>query len=142
MAVYLDAPYTRDEYSRYYHVLETLVRYGYPASIGRGRVPVKGEDRFSSDLFTRDASRMAERLAQIICAILRRGWLCAWSYADSGLAPIALVIDKVEQSMGGTCSIHSYSVPYNHHSQGRRPHKRVTEYLLLFTPRAVSQSRD
>ena len=28
--VYVDAPYKREDYSRYYHVLETLAIYGYP----------------------------------------------------------------------------------------------------------------
>ena len=28
---YLDPPYTTDHYSRFYHVLETLVKYDYPS---------------------------------------------------------------------------------------------------------------
>lgn len=35
--IYADPPYSKDHYSRYYHVLETLVRYDYPASSGAGR---------------------------------------------------------------------------------------------------------
>lgn len=35
--VYADPPYTDDQYSRYYHVYETLVRYDYPDALGRGR---------------------------------------------------------------------------------------------------------
>lgn len=36
-AVYADPPYTKDQYSRYYHVHETLFLYDFPDSIGRGR---------------------------------------------------------------------------------------------------------
>lgn len=36
--LYADPPYTKDHYSRYYHVLETLFRYDYPDSHGQGRV--------------------------------------------------------------------------------------------------------
>ena len=36
-AVYADPPYTRDQYSRFYHVYETLYRYDYPDSKGSGR---------------------------------------------------------------------------------------------------------
>ena len=36
-AVYADPPYTRDQYSRFYHVYETLYRYDYPDSHGAGR---------------------------------------------------------------------------------------------------------
>jgi adenine-specific DNA-methyltransferase len=36
-AVYADPPYTKDQYSRYYHVYETLYRYDFPDSLGVGR---------------------------------------------------------------------------------------------------------
>lgn len=35
--VYADPPYTTDQYSRYYHVLETLVHYDYPETTAKGR---------------------------------------------------------------------------------------------------------
>jgi adenine-specific DNA-methyltransferase len=35
--VYADPPYSRAQYSRYYHVLETLVLYDYPELTGAGR---------------------------------------------------------------------------------------------------------
>lgn len=35
--VYADPPYTRDQYSRFYHVFETLCLYDYPESSGQGR---------------------------------------------------------------------------------------------------------
>lgn len=34
--VYADPPYTSDQYSRYYHLYETLILYDYPAARGRG----------------------------------------------------------------------------------------------------------
>lgn len=52
--VYMDPPYTQDNYSRFYHVLETLCEYDYPelerdsaGKILRGRYPVR-EKRFIS----------------------------------------------------------------------------------------------
>lgn len=44
--VYADPPYTKDQYSRYYHVYETLYRYDFPDSRGLGRYR---DDRFVSD---------------------------------------------------------------------------------------------
>ena len=44
-AIYADPPYTKDQYSRYYHVHETLYLYDFPSSIGRGRYR---HNRFSS----------------------------------------------------------------------------------------------
>jgi len=35
--VYADPPYTNDQYSRYYHLYDTLVLYDYPDAQGKGR---------------------------------------------------------------------------------------------------------
>jgi adenine-specific DNA-methyltransferase len=35
--IYADPPYTDDQYSRFYHIFETLVLYDYPAVSGAGR---------------------------------------------------------------------------------------------------------
>ncbi len=35
--VYADPPYTDDQYSRYYHILETLLLYDYPKTNGKAR---------------------------------------------------------------------------------------------------------
>lgn len=43
--VYADPPYTKDQYSRYYHVYETLYRYDFPDSSGVGR---NRSDRFTT----------------------------------------------------------------------------------------------
>lgn len=45
--VYADPPYTRDQYSRFYHVFEALYRYDYPMISGEGRA-VPAEERFST----------------------------------------------------------------------------------------------
>ncbi len=45
--VYADPPYTRDQYSRFYHVFEALHRYDYPIISGEGRA-VPAEHRFST----------------------------------------------------------------------------------------------
>lgn len=37
LVIYADPPYSRAQYSRYYHVLETLVLYDYPDASGKGR---------------------------------------------------------------------------------------------------------
>lgn len=49
--VYADPPYTDDQYSRYYHVWETLIKYDYPSSEGVGRYR---PDRFQTP-FSRTA---------------------------------------------------------------------------------------
>jgi adenine-specific DNA-methyltransferase len=44
-AIYADPPYTKDQYSRYYHLYETMYLYDYPTSCGAGRTR---SDRFIS----------------------------------------------------------------------------------------------
>jgi adenine-specific DNA-methyltransferase len=137
--VYLDAPYKREEYSRYYHLLETAVLYNYPSATNKGRLPDKGQGkRFQSDFFTKNRLKMEAELARIICSILARGWICAWSYSDNGVANIVNVIDQVYNKE--PCQVISFATPYQHKSQGkgmlhekRRP-KTVTEYCILFEP--------
>lgn len=50
--IYADPPYTKDQYSRYYHVYETLYRYDFPDSVGQGR--------YRSDRYSTSFCRMRE----------------------------------------------------------------------------------
>jgi adenine-specific DNA-methyltransferase len=130
--VYLDAPYTREEYSRYYHVLETLVLYNYPTCMGIGLTP-KPSERFRSEFFTKINTRITDIFIQIISNVLQKGWKCAWSYSDSGMADIVEVINSV--CSGNCCEVKSFSVPFIHKSHGGVKPKNVIEYLIIFSPK-------
>ena len=131
--MYLDAPYTREEYSRYYHLLETLVRYKYPDSIGVGRVPSKiVGGRFQSEFFTRSSERLVNALCSVILSVLERGWVCAWSYSDRGGVAIPRIVDEVRR--GISCDVRSYAAPYTHKALGARRAKPVVEYVVVFCP--------
>ena len=131
ITVYVDAPYTREEYSRYYHVLETLVTYGYPDSVGAGRVPSKKHGgRFSSEFFTRSAERLAGSLCSVISAVLERNWVCVWSYSNRGGVGIPRVVDEVRRRV--PCEVRSYAVPYTHKALGSRRAKAAMEHLIVF----------
>ena len=130
VTVYVDAPYTREEYSRYYHLLETLVSYRYPDSVGIGRVPSKlGGGRFSSEFFTRSTDRLANALSTVIVSVLNRGWTCAWSYSDAGGVSIPRVVEEVGRR--SSCDVRSYAAPYQYKALGARTAKPVTEYLVV-----------
>lgn len=131
--VYLDAPYKREEYSRYYHVLETLVAYNYPSAVGTGKVPDKRTgERFQSEFATRSRVRLEASLAEVILESLEYGWSCAWSYSDSGDASIPGVVSQVTSRK--PVRVTSYSAPYEHKPLGGRSAKRVREYLIIFQP--------
>lgn len=39
--IYADPPYSKAQYSRYYHVLDELISYRYPRTVGVGRYPAR-----------------------------------------------------------------------------------------------------
>lgn len=129
--IYLDAPYTRDEYSRYYHVLETLVKYNYPSAAGKGKTPNKKiEERFRSEFHNRNKINVSNLFIKIISTIIKNGWKCAWSYSNNGLANIYEVIEEVSKECN--CNVSSFCTPYDHHSHGGKKPKHVYEYVIVF----------
>lgn len=130
--VYLDPPYRREEYSRYYHVLETLVRYDYPEMRDRGLAPPKGHHRFASEFFTRSTKRREQLLVQIVSSIVRAGANCAWSYSDTADGSIRNIVRGVTAATGAT--VRSYAANHRHRAHGGRRDKQVVEYLIWFHP--------
>jgi adenine-specific DNA-methyltransferase len=87
--VYLDPPYTTDNYSRFYHVLETLARYDYPElqcrgeELTKGRYPLR-EERFTSDFCS--GSQVENAFRKVAEDCVRRGAHLLISYSgDTGL---------------------------------------------------------
>ena len=126
VCVYLDPPYTRDEYSRYYHVLETLVRYESGPVSGKGRIPARGsENRFASPFNLRNSEVVEDQIALILRTCLENGWSCLWSYSSSGMASIVNTLAKVDLPLS---SVEMFSMDHTYKAQGKRGAKKVTEY--------------
>lgn len=79
-AVYADPPYTKDQYSRYYHVYETLCRYDFPESHGVGRYR---EDRYSTKFCQR--RYVAEAFDNLCTGVAALGVPLILSYPSEGL---------------------------------------------------------
>ncbi|UXN65834.1 DNA adenine methylase [Phyllobacterium sp. A18/5-2] len=80
--IYADPPYTNDQYSRYYHVLENVVCYDYPNVSGKGEYR---SDRFVSDFsLSKAVSGAFERL---IAGAARLNAALMISYPSNGLMP-------------------------------------------------------
>lgn len=78
--VYADPPYTSDQYSRFYHMHETLYRYDFPASTGIGRYR---DGRFHTPFsMVRTVETAFERLASSLAA---RSKPLVLSYPANGL---------------------------------------------------------
>lgn len=79
-AVYADPPYTKDQYSRYYHVYETLFRYDYPDASGAGR---NRSDRFTTGFSLKSA--VVASFADLCRNVSRMGVPLVISYPSAGL---------------------------------------------------------
>lgn len=132
--VYADPPYFRDQYSRYYHVLETLVRYDYPDSTGVGRY--RGH-RPSSGFSKK--STAGEEFNNLAVLSSRLGADLVVSYCDNAILPIGRVKSILRKAYH---SVSSQSTDYLHSAQGRSDGDKGTrdrsEYLFTCTdPRSA-----
>lgn len=132
VCVYIDPPYTRDEYSRYYHVLEAVVRYQPQAVSGKGRLPKRGsEGRFASNFSGRRADLMEAEIARTIQACLAQGWNCLWSYSNTGVASINGTLARLERH-AKTADV--FCMDHRYKAQGKRGPKQVVEYAIHLRP--------
>lgn len=79
-SVYADPPYTKDHYSRYYHLYETLYLYDYPAVTGIGRYR---ENRFLSDFSIK--SRVFSAFDELLRLTAANEARLVLSYPSTGL---------------------------------------------------------
>lgn len=132
--VYVDPPYFKEHYSRYYHVLDTFCLYDYPAltpnprvggtTIGRYR-----RDRTISDFGLKSAVRKAFSTLFTKCAANRIP--VALSYANTSLVSKADIL-ILAKAHGFSAEVKEKTLM--HSGQGQPRNKNVVEYLFLFSP--------
>lgn len=133
VCVYVDPPYTRDEYSRYYHVLEAIVRYQPHSVSGKGRLPQRGSPaRFASSLSGRRPELIEREIAKVLHACLANGWSCLWSYSNSGTASIQGTLKHLSDVAH---RIEIFQMNHVYKAQGKRNAKQVMEYAIYLQPR-------
>jgi adenine-specific DNA methylase len=132
--VYADPPYFKEHYSRYYHVLNTLCLYDYPAlalnpqtgkfSVGRYRA-----DRISSDFGKRATVLSAFRKLIDKCADNKAELMI--SYSENSLVKIHELIQLAKERY----IVRMDKVGLKHSSQGRATEsdQTVNEYLFICT---------
>jgi adenine-specific DNA-methyltransferase len=86
--VYADPPYSKDHYSRYYHVLETLTLYDHPVAVGMGRYR---PDRFATPFSLK--TRVESAMDELCGAIAERGYTFILSYPSNGLLNAGCGVD-------------------------------------------------
>lgn len=142
--VYFDPPYTADNYSRFYHVLDVLARYDYPrlqkdsrGLVSRGRYPEIAK-RFQSGFSSK--SRVEAEFRTVIEASAGCGAKLVISYASpSGLLlkryasrfpgedPVSRLEDLCREYYG---SVSTRRLPVLHSGQGDK-NQSVEELLVI-----------
>ncbi len=131
--VYLDPPYSKLQYSRYYHVLNVILANDYPPIFGAGRYPPRSY-RFSSR-FEYQPSMAKREFDEIIGRCANYGVGLMISYGERGFVPIDELVEMVSSRYR---SVDVFSEPLRHHSQGRSLADvgggRVTEFVIVAKP--------
>ena len=108
--VYADPPYTRDQYSRYYHVYETLLKYDYPDSHGSGRYR---PNRFRSPYSMK--TRVGEAMEGLISGCAKLGSSLILSYPERGLLTHSneVIPSLIRRHYGRTPQVHSVAASHS-----------------------------
>ena len=113
--IYLDSPYSQEQYSRFYHILETLVKYDNP------KVDFKAKyrnDRFQSDFCYKN--RVKKEFETIISFCLENGINLVISYSNKGVLgenDLMLLCKKYFKST------ELKEIDYKHSTQGKGEQK-------------------
>jgi adenine-specific DNA-methyltransferase len=127
-AVYADPPYTKDQYSRYYHVYETLFRYDFPDASGAGR---NRSDRFTTGFSMKTA--VVASFHDLCRNVARMKVPLVISYPNAGLlAEAGETVPNVAAQYFG--SVETKSFQANHSTMGAstgKSKKSATENLYV-----------
>lgn len=129
--VYADPPYTFVHYSRFYHALETLVRYDYPDVLFKGRYRTdRHQSPFCKKTTVIHAFReMFEKIGEKRSKLLL-------SYSNTGMVSLEDILSILKNVLGNEYDIYTKEVDYKHSTMGRTEVKsrEVIEYLIVAKP--------
>jgi adenine-specific DNA-methyltransferase len=126
--VYVDPPYSFVHYSRFYHALETLVRYDYPGSEFYGRYRT---DRHQSPFCIR--VQVADAFKSIISPVAKLNRKLIFSYSNTAMITLEELKALCKQAF---VSVSVKTNDYLHATMGRRgdKHREVEEALVICQP--------
>jgi adenine-specific DNA-methyltransferase len=126
--VYADPPYAFVHYSRFYHALETLVKYDYPKVAYKGRYRV---DRHQSPFCKRTEVKIA--FAKMFAMIKVKNASLILSYSNTGMVSLNEILDIANKNLGSKYDVNVKEVAYKHSTMGRKDDKNrnVQEYLII-----------
>lgn len=127
--VYADPPYQSVHYSRFYHVLETLVKYDYPNLHYKGRYRT---DRHQSPFCKK--TTVVEAFVKLFEGVKFQKSHMVLSYSDTGMITLEDLRSLACKTLGKEYSTNVLNIDHKHSKLGRNDEKEsdVIEYALLF----------
>ena len=109
--IYLDSPYSQEQYSRFYHILETIVKYDCPTVNYKAKYR---EDRFMSSFCYKN--KVEQEFESIFNYCKNNNTKLVLSYSNKGL----LSVDRLCEIAGKYfSSADLQSINYKHSTQGK-----------------------
>lgn len=119
--IYLDSPYSQEQYSRFYHVLETLVKYDNPTVNFKAKYR---NNRFQSDFCYK--SKVKQEFANIMSFCKQNEINLVISYSNKGV----LDYTELEKLCGEYfSSVQVNKINYTHSTQGKGT-KELNELII------------
>ena len=126
--VYADPPYAFVHYSRFYHALETLVKYDYPQVDYKGRYRI---DRHQSPFCKRTEVKTAFK--KLFTKIKDKKANLILSYSNTGMVSLDEILDIADKSLSKKYHVSVKEIAHKHSTMGRKndKNKDVQEYLII-----------
>jgi len=124
--IYLDPPYSPAHYSRFYHLLETLIEYDYPENRFKG---LYREDRFKSDFCSKLLIEGAFR--KVVKFSFENNCNLVLSYSNTGLLTKRQIKSICREYYPNKNVWSEKDVNHIHSTQGNRKKNGVKEILIL-----------
>lgn len=119
---YLDSPYSPEQYSRFYHILETITKYDNPSVSYKAKYR---DDRFFSKFCYKKSA--LDEFERIISFAKSNGSSLVISYSNRGIVDIEDIVTVSEKYYE---KVETKSFEYNHSTQGKG-NKQILEYLII-----------
>lgn len=126
--IYADPPYSFVHYSRFYHAIESLIKYDYDIPQYKGRYR---SDRFQSPFCQK--TNVLNAFKFLFEKTKEKKIKLLLSYADSGM----ISLDEITYLLANlNFSYEVHKIQYDHSTLGRKGHKSnlIHEYLIQATP--------
>ncbi|MGJ1266638.1 DNA adenine methylase [Sphingobacterium spiritivorum] len=126
--VYADPPYQFVHYSRFYHALETLVKYDYPELKYKGRYRT---DRHQSPFSIK--TKVQNAFKEMFVKIFEKQSSLVLSYSNTGMISLEEIVN-IGSKIFINYSISIKEIEYKHSTMGRQndKHRDVLEAIIIF----------